>query len=515
MKISHTPLDLARSNKKFIAGAVALALVGGIAPSLVQKTNAWVVENPTENYIYTTVGPYYFTESGLDLDDIHNNDATVSIADTSIADFYYGGNGGEVTLNSVKGGESSKKGAPSYHVLPYDYCDDMYACIQGKKIGETEIIISRDGEEDIHIPLKSVELTPKAHNNSGFGNTIKATGELNGASNDLLVLQDAYSDDSSVDVSTSGRSFTITSRAGESAWNAYAELIWTIGNQTVGGGTYYTISNINAVDKIFGDKTNESLLFDATVSLIDTVYGDNTGKYEGFQNFYNEVMSDGSIANIYLGGESVTKSAKKVAVVPARRGYLTELTASDSELSESDRSALTSKLPKNTQVTNFADIRAYVYDFYTYSGGGGNEQRSVTIPEDDEIEKYLIAEFVKLSKKMTLTFEAPEVPAVKKGYTRKWYATYKLNGEVKKIDVEYDEKTNTLRLTTDVFGDFAFGYVDEFVPLTPNTGSTMPKVIAVATATFVPLVAIAGAAFVIRTKKRAAHQLAKKHNHFE
>jgi hypothetical protein len=557
MRIKHTSLGALRSSKKLIAGVAALALVGGIAPTLISNTHA-----ATDDTLYTTVGPFYYTTSGLDLDWINDNDATVRVADTSVADFY--GYSDEeldamrmvspVSTESLETTTLDLDGMVSetYPGVPdddydgplwYDYCDERYACLQGKKVGETEIIISRDGEEDIRIPLKSVELTPKARNLTAAGNTVSGTGSLNGADDSLLRIRGTYRSENVALTVKGERGYSVsTSSEGSIRDEIGGEIIWTIGRQTVGGGTYFDFFPIKAVDTINGNKTNEKNLRNSVVNIVDTVYSDPE-KYESIfaseGDIYNFPLNDGSIVNIYNRGRisgGVEASFAKAISVPSydERGFLVELTAAEPELSNSEENKLTDKMPKNAEVVDFSDIEAVVYRYYySWNGGGNYYQMNASMlmsglggtsdveDSDYELVKQQVADFVKLGKaiSLTVTVEAPEADKVAAGYTRKWYATYNEGNKVNRIEVDYNEKNNTLSFETHYFGAYAFGYVDEknrdFVPAVPDTGVAPSKVITTAVATFLPLVGIAGAAFIIRSKKHAAHKLAKKHNHFE
>ena len=563
MKMNHTPLGRFRSSKKFVAGAAALALVGGIAPTLVSTTHA-----PTDDTIYTTVGPFYFTTSNLDLDWISDNDATVRVADTSVADFY-GYEGGDVYVNSLQtvspvttedletttlnldnlveetypGISDDEYDGP----ISYSYCRTQYACLQGKKVGETELIISRDGEEDIRIPVKSVELAPKAMNFTASGEVLSGTGSLNGADDSLLRIRETYRSENVALTVKGERGYSISSSEDATLRSELGgEIIWTIGRQTVGGGTRFMVFPINAVDNIMGDKKNEQMLKKSTVNIFNTIYN-NPEKYEfafGLdRDIYGLAIDDGSVVNIYNsnGGKVIrsgnVETLKTAKLAEARyigrydeRGFLTELTAGDVEISKNEETKLTNKLPKNAVVSEFTDIEAIVYRYY-YIWNGSAEKRVKAMDvlqsglgAESEEEDYLvikdqIADFVKLGKKISFSIDAPKTDAVAAGHTRKWYATYNNNGKIEKIEVAYDKETNTLNFETNVFGTYAFGYVDEknrdFVPAVPDTGVAPSKVITTAVATFLPLVGIAGAAFIIRSKKHAAHKLAKKHNHFE
>ena len=569
MKVNRTPLGLIRANKKIVAGAAALALVGGITPTLILNTNAYEAANNADDIVFTTVGPNYFTNSGLDLDAIYDDGAEVHIEDTSVADFYMREGGSlqaeginlrdskvqvdfdtvELNLDSLTR-ESYLSNYDYDGPIWYDYCNTQYACIQGKKVGETNIVIEREGKDDIRIPLKSVELTPKAMTVAVLGKTISGTGSLKGADNSYLRIRESYRDDDVAIALNGDRGYTIlSSKDANSSYSPYAELIWTIGNQTVGGGTEFRFMPIEAKDLVFGSTENEDALVDATAKLFEAIYSDDgtimNTVYNG-RDALNVQLEDGSIANIFgresspRKAESGTPMTRVKAGTAAReiaapsRGYLTELTTEEAIISKAEETRLNSKLPKNTTVVNYENVKATVYRFYRYSNNAekGIKVDAMVAPEntpyeDYDIEKYSIAEFTKLGKKATISLEAPEVEPVEAGKTRKWYATYNNNGQIERVDVDYDAETNTFTLKTNVFGNYALGYVDtddtpaaddkkSDTPKVPDTGIAPEKVVTTAIATFVPLASLAVIAFITReVKKKTSNKLAKKFNHFE
>jgi hypothetical protein len=564
MKVNRTPLGLIRANKKIVAGAAALALVGGITPTLILNTNAYEAANNADDIVFTTVGPYYFTNSGLDLDAIYDDGAEVHIEDTSVADFYMREDEGyiaegiavrdskvqvdfdtvELNLDSLTR-ESYLSNYDYDGPIWYGYCDTQYACIQGKKVGETNIVIEREGKEDIRIPLKSVELTPKAITVAALGKSISGTGSLKGADDSFLRIRESYRDDGVAIALNGERGYTIlSSNDTNSSDGAYAELVWTIGNQTVGGGTMYRFMPIEAKDLVFGSTENEDALIDATAKLFEKIYSDEGAILNDVHNGRDVLgvqLEDGSIVNI-LGLKSTPRKAESKApalmvkgeaadrvMVGPRSGFLTELTTEEAIISKAEETRLNSKLPKNTTVVDYENLKATVYRFYRYSGGSKARAVESVLPESDEeyIEKDALAEFTKLGKKATISLEAPEVEPVEAGKTRKWYATYNNNGQIERVDVNYDAETNTFTLKTNVFGNYALGYVDtdntpatdnkkSDTPKVPDTGIAPEKVVTTAIATFVPLASLAVIAFITReVKKKTSNKLAKKFNHFE
>ena len=499
--------------KKLTLGAASLALIGGMAPMLTNDTYAYS-EFPLDlsETFYTTVGPDYFT-----FIDLYNydyvNDVSIRVADTSIADRYYGS-------ESTTRGKSAKRDTKSIDYIPESsWCGEYedFVCIQGKKIGETELIITVNGETS-RVPLKSVELTPEANNVGVFGDKFTGSASIEGADEGLLHLE-TYNSSESVSVTIRGnRGTEYTVRAQQNndylSYKNGAMLLWGIGDQVVGGGTYFTFYPVEIENNVNdSEETNEELKASTLALLMEL---DNEEKYwDAFDNQYvrinNIELNTGAIANVSFTQPNYPWAAQS---------YKTSLDLEDAELSSSAKEKLAAKLPEKVGDASFKAIYATIDLMYRrYSGGGEYVVGDViSRPIDvapslgDEIYSMSFAEFTKLGKEVEVTLDASELPALKNGYTRKLYVAIEDGNKVELVDGEYNEKTKTFTFKTNLLGNFAYGYADELVPKVPDTGIAPKNIVMVTTATFTPLTAIALGAFIARSKKKAAHKLAKKIN---
>ena len=550
MKIKHTPWGVLASKKPIIAGAAALALVGGIAPALINNTNAYTRDD--DDVYYTTVGPYYFTATP-NLREMAEEDSDIymEIEDTRVADWYDGYSSelihaAESMYLSTSGVEKKAvtRGTmpiDGYFPIYSDDCDYQYACIQGKKVGETQITVYRNGSIIDRYTLKSVKLSPKARRMIPYGRTISETGSLEGEEDDVLILRNALSRSESSMVSIKGeREYKITT-SNQSPYGG-ATLVWTIGNQQVGGGTDFMVVPVSAYDKISESEENEDKLANSTASIFETLQEDEELSYlirEG-RSVYGYEINDGSVINWYSrqsgGGSSAQRDDKiiekgiaeskllnaKVSVEPRIQSeFVVELTAEEAEIGNNAKNALTEKLPGKVAGVTFSALEANVYNVYYRESGGYDSllmnMRSGTLVAGQDYEKDKIADFEKLGKAVTVALDTSDAEPVASGMTRTWYVVREADGKVETVsDITYNEKTNLITFETDTFGNYAYGYVDEkTAPLVPDTGTAPEKVAMVATATFAPLAAIALGAFIARSKKKAANKLAKKLNHFE
>ena len=263
MKKKRTMLGAICSNKKIIAGAAALALVGGIAPALINNVHA-------ANTIYATVGPQYFTLSGIGnyLDSDYIED--IYIEDTNIAEFY----GAEPIVSDGNIGYSDiLYGSTDYDYPPEEYECYMtpFACLQGKEVGETEIVIEYSSHTS-YIPLRSVELYPGSFSSYGkVGGTIAGEGSLDGADDSLLKLRSVNSDSTISAEITGDRSWTVTASEDADWYEDRAILTWTIGNQLVGNGTYIYLVPVEGVDNLGNIESNKAPMEDAFVSIFRTI----------------------------------------------------------------------------------------------------------------------------------------------------------------------------------------------------------------------------------------------------
>ena len=480
MKLNHTLLSAVASKKKLLLGALALTLVGGTAPALVNKTHAAA---PIQT-MYTTVGPAYYTTT----DFADDSGLSYRIADTSVADFFDAGGG--------------KKGVAPAGVEAYPISEracyvSIYGCIQGKKIGSTEIIVERDGEEISHIPLVSVELFPRASSFINAGETITGTGSIKGADNNLLKLVSAssYYDDI-VAAKTGDRSFTIATTSDNYHFLA-AELSWQIGNQRVGGGTNYLSFPVKATDNIFHSAENEAKLAAIAFQILATTF--DASSYEGGPI----TLEDGSI---------FIPIQRDPILVGDRSTLEITLDLEETTPAEDFKDELTSGFLDGTKGIKFAQTKA---DLTLCTINSGPVERSVS---SDDTECYLIGTYTQLGQELDMTLSVENVAGVKAGYARKWYVTRDNNGVIERLEATYDEETGTIHFKSNGLGFYAYGYVDEKinnVPGVPNTGARPMQQIATAVATVMPITAVIIFGSVLAIKKRAAKKMAKKFNHFD
>jgi len=502
MRMIHTPLGRLRSNKKFIAGAAALALVGGIAPALISNSHA-------EEAIYTTVGPDFYTimNNALDYYDV----SRIYIEDTSIADWY---------------DESWE-------------CEAEYSCIQGKTVGETEIVVVRNTESNLYIPLKSVQLNSKAYYAHDNRSTVERTASLTGASNSLLSIYDwdDYGDGNGEFTRTGAASYRISSNNIENENDFY--ITWQIGNQLVGGGTEVLLAPFEGHDLISHNEENEEILKNAAVSLIEENEDVTSLSYDGWvedskgNSAYSVTFTDDELRNFLNNVRTGAPYARGATLMADE--YIPESAADKQE---------TINMVFEEDVTDARFLTTYAHIGNCVSLLSGADYFNDLDPEDgiatyDEKSGRVCmnaAYIEELAEPVTISLDTDFAEPVEDGFERTWYVYENIirkavsGPRFTPVEFTYNEENDTLDFETTVFGAVAYGYIDKEVedepvdeptdepkedtPAVPNTGST-DKVVTTAVATFLPLMAIAAFSFVARAKKRAANKLAKKFNHFE
>jgi hypothetical protein len=445
--------------------------------------------------LYTVVGPQYFTLSNLEISEIYDSgEKYVYIEDTDVADF----------ITSPFGGMHYEEGQP----LMIMNCDWQYACIQGKKTGSTNLVVYDDNRGEVvkTIRLTSVELDPHYMSDIPAGYDFEYTGSITGADNSLLTV-DSFSmvSDGVRATKTGDRSFKITSPRTIDA-GLMAGVNWKIGDQIVGGGTMYNIIMIEANDEVSKDGANKNLLAFTTSSIFETIANDPWNYSEKLMNgidLPNLKVENGSTVNVYHPGDQ----ERWVTYMPGFPGskYVINLSFVDkSDLTSDEEELLSSKLPSSATYVGYGAIESEVWSV------------SPSMNDSENILTTYVGEVVEFSDKITVTVDAGEFEKVAKNYTRKWCVAVidrAMRSEV--VDATYDEETNTITFETSKLGGFAFGYADtKNAPLVPNTGS-LPVAGTVAVATFIPLMTLAGFAFIARSKKHADKKLAKEIKHFE
>lgn len=502
MKSIHTPLGRIRSNKKFIAGAAALALVGGITPALISNSNAAVMP------IYTTVGPDFFTIIGYNVAD--SDTSRVYVEDTSIADFY-----------------------------DEDWrCSEDYSCLQGKKTGRTNIVVERNNNDNVYIPLTSVTLNSNAYYAQDNRTTVERTASITGASNDLLTIYSIENDEAgsgSIE-RTGSTSYRISSNDIDNE-NTF-DITWHIGDQEVGGGTEIVLRPFEAHDLISHNEANEDVLRKAAVSLVEANEEVTSLSYSGpiedrAGNIASgNVFDDDDLRN--FTNNTDTTSPYAIGATMTVDEYLPE--------SEDEYNYTVNQVFGDKEVTGarFFTPYAHVGNCVSLSSGAdyvtGLDPYDAIAVYDDESGRVCMnaSEIKELAEPVTITLDTAVKP-VKDGYERTWFV-YQADDRFNfsEIDSTYDENEETISFETTTFTNFAVGFADteikdeptdeptdgptdepkEDTPAVPNTGSSS-KVLTTAVATFLPLMMIAGLSFIARAKKRSANKLAKKHNHFE
>lgn len=503
MKSIHTPLGRIRSNKKFIAGAAALALVGGIAPALISNSNAAVMP------IYTTVGPDFFTIIGYNVAD--SDTYNVYVEDTSIADFY-----------------------------DEDWrCSEDYSCLQGKKTGRTNIVIERRNNSNVYIPLTSVTLNSNAYYVQDNRTTVERTASITGASSDLLTIYDIEDDEAGNGniERTGSTSYRISSNDIDNE-NTF-DITWHIGDQEVGGGTEIVLKPFEAHDLISHNEANEEVLRKATVSLVEANEDVTSLSYSGYIEDRAGNIASGRIFgddDLYnFTHNTGTTSPYAIGATMTMDEYLPE--------SENEYNLTVNQVFGNKEVTDarFFTSFAHVGNCVSLYSGADYVTRldpyDAIATYDDESGRVCMNASVieELAEPVTITLDTAVKP-VKDGYERTWFVYQAGSNTMRfsEIPSTYDEDDETISFETTVFGNFAIGFTDtekedeptdepvdeptdepkEDTPAVPNTGSSS-KVLTTAVATFLPLMMIAGLSFIARAKKRSANKLAKKHNHFE
>ena len=491
MKSLHTLLGFKHSSKKqaVIAGFATMALAACVSAGNVNAIERDVygsIDNLPDE-LYTLVGPMYFTFSSIESDELYDGNHYAYIEDTDIADFL---------VSPFGGGMAMDENMPPTIME----CTDNYACIQGKKAGETNLIIEEDGEVVKRIHLVSGTFAPEYAKYIPSGVTYEGSGELTGIDNDLLKLVSVYTPSSKVQISKTGtRSLKITSNdtldQGKVACG-----IWKIGNQYIGGGTNYNIIMVEVNDEASLNNANRDLLAFTTTSIFETIAYDPWNYGEKLMNgidLPDLTVANGSKINIIHPGEN----EYWVAYMPGFPGskYTIDLELiNEDHFKDGYAEELKENLPEKATSVSAGAIHVEVNSV------------SPTFNSEDPTTIY-IGEVVEFSDDITVTIQNVEVPELKAGYTRTWNVAFTdYEGETEVIDAEYDSEAKTLTFKTSKVGDFAFGYYDEFIPLVPDTGSALEKVAKTAAVSFLPLIALTGVAFGIRNRKKASHKLAKK-----
>ena len=552
MKITHTPLDVATSNKKPIFGLAALAVAGGITSSLIFNTHAY--EEPlygAPSTVYAVVGPDYFIESGLE-DYLDNDGITnVYVANTDIADFYgktelpkkevekiyakksvdEGENTGEETEKTEEVAEEEVKEevveetpvnndepkpeikpAKKRYIEPADeyYCDTTaFACLQGYEAGETEIVVEYENGNKDYITLKSVELEPNSTMFEKLGGTITGTGSLKGASNDLLRLV-GISGSYNIDYDITGdRSWSITTY--EDSEYVGASLIWEINGQLVGGGTEINFIPVYGVDEMSDDDENKEILEDAFISLIRTLISSTPRKRDIVGPYIT--TEDSIVASLDGNLSGGPNSYYKVSLSADNNSHILDM------MPDKIRESFESSLPEDVTGLIGSRVRAEIEVCEAKSNAVSRGTSA-----NDTCES--IGEFMSLSQNLKYTFDVSDEDEVEEGYIRKYYATvYDYESEktntFRSIEAEYDAENQTVTVNGPV-GIYGYGYVDELkpveekeedAPLAPNTGSTEQKATSALTISFLPFI-IAAIAGAVIARKKSIHKLAKRFNHF-
>ena len=496
-------------NKRIALGLSVIALAASISSANVSANSGlpaptidWNIDYNTPlseipDELYTVVGPNYFTFSNLDIEELYADNITVSVADTSIADFVMSpyGSGGMV----AGAGEAATIASCTYKL----------ACLQGKKNGKTEIIIEEDGEEIRRIGLTSATLTtPDTLNYLPSGATYDGTGSLNGASNDLLKLDTVYTPSGKAHINITGdRSFRITSNEViDQGKVAYA--IWKIGDQYIGGGTTYNIVMIEANDRASLDNQNKDYLMNTAISVFTKITTDGWTYSQSLMNG-NDLpefkTTNGSILHIYHPGDNF------FAFMPGYRGskHVINLDANEkNDLEEAEKTTLSAKLPEGAKSVGYGELLSELYSVISNSDTPGERGSGDITTRIGRVNQF--------GEAVQVSIEVPEVEAVKKNFERKWYvAITSYDGTSEIIEATYDESNHRLNFTAKKMGNFAYGYVDKVItPLVPDTGILSTKSMMTAVATFVPLTLVAFGAVAIKAKKHGDHKKAKRHNHF-
>ena len=500
--------------KKLAFGAAALALVGGIAPTLINNTYAegTLIKPPLlRDTLYTTVGPDYFTM--IDLDGITDQgyEIDVDIEDTSVATRYYGVESGHSPKKKVKT-SSDTRAAKGKKFADPDYCDDEYVlCLQGKKIGETEITIYVDGSA-YDYNLVSVKLTPEAYNVGAFGDSFTGTATIEGADEELLTLD--YSDYwGNASVSNSGSRGT-NYRVRSEKYSSYndssygeVELTWKIGDQYVGGGTDFEFIPLVVVNNIDDLEETDELIKAESLAFFKSLWT-NPEFYDSYYiNATDFETETGALANVHFDYDDVDGPTDR---------YEFTADVKDAELSTAAKNKFVEKLPGKVSDVKYKQVSVTGELYYYYGGFPSNlaeyssNDRVAGPSYGSNTRSIEMGEFTKFGTPLNITLDVSDAPELKSGYTRKYYVAMENGNKVELVDGEYNEKTKTFTFATQYFGNFAYGFVDELVPKVPDTGSPLEKVAKTAAVSFLPLIALTGVAFGIRNRKKASHKLAKK-----
>lgn len=477
---------------------MALGLATAAMSFGVITTNASAIEvdapiSELPESVYTVVGPSYFTLSGIDIDALYESNINVYVENPEVADF----------IKSEYGG--GYYGYGSEEPANFMNCVDNYTCLQGKKNGETDIVIEEDDVEVKRVHVKSVTLNLNPLNYLSSGKTYNLSGSISGADNSILSLDHVYTPSGKVQISQTGaRSYRISSiKDIDQGKVAYAA--WKVGDEIVGGGTNYNIIRINA-------ETSE--LETITRSLFDTLHNDgwNYGQKlmngEDLPNFRTlngallYVHHPGEVYNAFMAGTANTRYDARLVDID------------EAEYSDAIKAEIEANLPEGAKAFKFGGIKAQIFFVQeevrslAKSGASGSSAGELLIAD--------VLDFG-TGDAPEITIDVSDVETASTNFKRSWYVVMrKADGTYETISAEYDEVTKTVKFRSAVSGDYVLGYVDEVeTPLVPNTGAMPKQFVMTATVSAIPFMVVAFFVSSAYIKKRKSTRLAKKHYHFE
>ena len=487
--------------QKIIAGLATVALASSLMSTGANALKLPYLDSVSElpDELYTVVGPNYFTISNIESDELYDGNHYAYIEDTDVADFI---------RNEFGGWPTDENAAPS--IMD---CTGDYTCIQGKKKGETNIVIEENGDVVKRIHLTSGTFTPEYSKYVPSGVLYEGTGELSGIDNNLLTLDSVYTPSGKVQITKTGaRSLKITSNETlDQGKVAYG--VWKIGDQYIGGGTTYNIIMVEVNDNVSTNNANRDLLAYTTTSIFETIAFDPWNYGEKLMNgidLPNLTVANGAVIDIthpganeywvaYMPGMPGSKYVVNLDFV--KEGEEVEELEKVEEKKVVTKKATVGELPEGATTVATGKIKADVWSV------------APNMFNQEEIYTTFIGDIVDFNSDITVTINDVEVEEREANHVRNWYVSLTdTNGKTELIEADFDEKAKTLTFKTSKVGTYSYGFTDEFVPVVPDTGMAPQKVAMVATATFAPLAVLTFIAFGIRNRKKASGKLAKKIN---
>jgi hypothetical protein len=570
MKI-HTSIAGALAPKKiFVASALVLSLtVGGITSNIIKNTFALEGDDDGDTPVITTDDPE-IKRSGSSLRDelperiylMTNISPRLSIAGSSV-DL-----GEMIPLFSSLSGQKSIN-FDDYYLDYLDIEDETivkldddggyydYGRLMAMKPGRTTIVAERDGER-AYIQVIVGKMTNSPIMLGRTGKDLEFEVNVEGFSSSLLRFETqgvmgAAEDANGATLVRNGNKFTLKTPAiigNKLMNNLYLAPIAIVVDDNIVGAVMaisVPLDLIKVTDNIGLSPENEAKIRE----ILGTVAGDAidflnllAASNNVEQDFFDTILDklyDLKLKPLFENGELVGIKDFDLALKDGTVLHVssTEIIQQIRDIIEEENSLKkgTKKLNSNTrQVSSgyyeeddeednaIAEIFNAI-NFNLDATDGTDDSLASALPKGTKgiktkvvdsglnltLEDYTIrvASISRLGEALEYTFDASDAEP-ETNLKRRWFVAYYDNGEKKVTEATYDANTKTIKFSANATGSFTYGYIDGYTaPLVPNTGSISSNAAKTAIITFVPVIALAIAAFAVRTKKKQDKKLAK------